>query len=134
MCVVETKLLTVLFTNTVMTDWQCCRLVGKLFYTYLLFPHIIVSPLYSNTVGRCAVFCALLNCIDSCKCESVVDVFQTVKSLRLQKPGAIQTVVRVHDKSLINTFTTTLVHIANYCSQWYSRLIYRADLVAPSIE
>lgn len=49
---------------------------------------------HSNTVGRCAVFCALLNCIDSCKCESVVDVFQTVKALRLQKPGAIQTVVR----------------------------------------
>lgn len=47
----------------------------------------------SDTVSRCGVFCALLNCIECCKTESTVDVFQAVKALRLQKPGMVQTVV-----------------------------------------
>ena len=31
--------------------------------------------------------------IERCKTEGVVDVFQVVKALRVQKPGAVQTVV-----------------------------------------
>ena len=34
--------------------------------------------------------------IDRCKTEGVVDVFQVVKALRVQKPGAVPTVVSVH--------------------------------------
>ena len=43
---------------------------------------------------RCGVFCALLSSIEHCKTDSVVDVFQIVKGLRIQKPGIVQTVVR----------------------------------------
>ena len=47
-----------------------------------------------DTVSRCGVFCALLNSIECCKTEGTVDVFQMVKALRIQKPGAVATLVR----------------------------------------
>ena len=39
------------------------------------------------------MFCAITTTIERCKTEQVVDVFQVVKALRVQKPGAVQTVV-----------------------------------------
>ena len=39
------------------------------------------------------MFCAIATTIERCKTEGVVDVFQVVKALRVQKPGAVQTVV-----------------------------------------
>ena len=39
------------------------------------------------------MFCAIATTIERCKTEAVVDVFQVVKALRVQKPGAILTVV-----------------------------------------
>ena len=47
----------------------------------------------SDTVGRCGMFCAIVTAIERCKTEGVVDVFQVVKALRVQKPGAVTTVV-----------------------------------------
>jgi len=44
-------------------------------------------------VGRCGMFCAIATTIEWCKTEGVVDVFQVVKALRMQKPGAVRTVV-----------------------------------------
>ena len=38
-------------------------------------------------------FCAITTTIERCKTEGVVDVFQVVKALRVQKPGAVPTVV-----------------------------------------
>ena len=46
-----------------------------------------------DTVSRVGVFCCLVNAIELCKTEGMVDVFQVVKALRIQKPGSIQTVV-----------------------------------------
>ena len=40
------------------------------------------------------MFCAIATTIERCKTEGVVDVFQVVKALRVQKPGAVCTVVR----------------------------------------
>ena len=40
------------------------------------------------------MFCAIATTIERCKTEGVVDVFQVVKALRAQKPGAVRTVVR----------------------------------------
>ena len=40
------------------------------------------------------MFCAIATTIERCKVEGVVDVFQVVKALRIQKPGAVRTVVR----------------------------------------
>ena len=39
------------------------------------------------------MFCAIATIIDRCKTEGVVDVFQVVKALRVQKPGAVPTLV-----------------------------------------
>ena len=39
------------------------------------------------------MFCAIVTTIERCKTEGVVDVFQVVKALRIQKPGAVRTVV-----------------------------------------
>ena len=47
----------------------------------------------SDTVSRSGMFCAIATTIERCKTEAVVDVFQVVKALRVQKPGAIVTVV-----------------------------------------
>ena len=38
------------------------------------------------------MFCAIATTIERCKTEGVVDVFQAVKALRVQKPGAVLTV------------------------------------------
>ena len=52
--------------------------------------HILVS---SDTVSRSAIFCAVATAIERCKTEGVVDVFEVVKAMRMQRPGAIQTIV-----------------------------------------
>ena len=39
------------------------------------------------------MFCAIVTAIERCKTEGVVDVFQVVKALRVQKPGAVTTMV-----------------------------------------
>ena len=49
----------------------------------------------SDTVSRVGVFCSVVNAIEMCKTEGVVDVFQVVKALRIQKPGAVSTVVTI---------------------------------------
>ena len=43
----------------------------------------------SDTVSRSGMFCAIATTIERCKTEGVVDIFQVVKALRVQKPGAI---------------------------------------------
>ena len=48
----------------------------------------------SDTVSRVGVFCSSVNAIEMCKTEGVVDVFQVVKALRIQKPGAVFTMVK----------------------------------------
>ena len=48
----------------------------------------------SNTaVSQSGMFCAIATTIVRCKTEGAVDVFQVVKALRVQKPGAVCTVV-----------------------------------------
>ena len=49
--------------------------------------------LTSAGVGRTGVFCALSILIEQLKSEGVVDVFQTVKQLRAQRPAMVQTKV-----------------------------------------
>ena len=54
----------------------------------------------SDTVTRSGMFCAIATIIDRCKIEGVVDVFQVVKALRVQKPGAVPTLVNFYILSL----------------------------------
>ena len=55
--------------------------------------HIFAKCYCSDTVSRSAIFCAIATTIERCKTEGVVDVFQVVKAMRMQRPGAIQTIV-----------------------------------------
>ena len=48
----------------------------------------------SDGVGRTGVFCALGTVLERMRSEGVVDLFQTVKLLRTQRPGMVQTQVR----------------------------------------
>ena len=54
---------------------------------------VTYSLFCSDTVSRSGMFCAIATTIERCKTEAVVDVFQVVKALRVQKPGAVLTVV-----------------------------------------
>ena len=45
-------------------------------------------------MSRVGEFCSSVNAIEMCKTEGMVDVFQVVKALRIQKPGAVLTVVK----------------------------------------
>ena len=62
-------------------------------------PTLPPSP-HSDTVSRSGIFCALMNAMECCKTEGTVDVFQVVKALRIQKPGAVPTVVSQSRHSL----------------------------------
>lgn len=50
--------------------------------------------MYSAGAGRTGTFCALSTVLERVKAEGILDVFQTVKSLRLQRPHMVQTLVR----------------------------------------
>ena len=52
-----------------------------------------VSLCYSAGAGRTGTFCALSTVLERVKAEGILDVFQTVKSLRLQRPHMVQTLV-----------------------------------------
>ena len=56
---------------------------------------ILVLQLFpcSDTVSRSGMYCAISNALQQCKAEDVVDVFQSVKRVRMQKPGAVTTQV-----------------------------------------
>jgi protein tyrosine phosphatase len=63
----------------------------------------------SDTVSRSGMFCAIATTIERCKTEGVVDVFQVVKALRVQKPGAVRTVAQYH-----TLFETVLVYLDSF--------------------
>lgn len=56
--------------------------------------HVYTSACYSAGAGRTGTFCALSTVLERVKAEGILDVFQTVKSLRLQRPHMVQTLVR----------------------------------------
>ena len=60
---------------------------------YHLYPNTCTYTTHSDTVSRCGVFCSLINATECCKTEGIVDVFQVVKALRIQKPGSVLSVV-----------------------------------------
>ena len=47
----------------------------------------------SDTVSRSGVYCAVSNAVEQCKAEGLIDIFQTVKLLRMNKPGAVISIV-----------------------------------------
>ena len=49
-------------------------------------------------MGRSAIFCAALSAIEQCKTEVAIDIFHVVKGIRMQKPGAVVSVVSIITK------------------------------------
>lgn len=61
----------------------------------LFFVCVFVCVCYSAGAGRTGTFIALSNILERVKAEGLLDVFQTVKSLRMQRPHMVQTVVSI---------------------------------------
>lgn len=55
--------------------------------------HVVCLLYCSAGAGRTGTFCALSTVLERVKAEGILDVFQTVKSLRLQRPHMVQTLV-----------------------------------------
>ncbi len=47
----------------------------------------------SDGLGRTGTFCGTFTILERVKAEQVVDVFSTVKSLRIQRPGLLGSLV-----------------------------------------
>ena len=83
----------------------------------------------SDTVSRSGMFCAIATTIERCKTEGVVDVFQVVKALRVQKPGAVRTVVSSYNDYQIIMYSVYIY--AHSCStRLSSRLFWCTDSFA----
>ena len=52
----------------------------------------------SNGVGRSGALCALMTALERVKTEQIVDVFRAVKSLRIQRPGIVESAVSLCSK------------------------------------
>ena len=55
---------------------------------------------YSGGCGRTGTYIATCLLIDRLKTEGLVDVFQVVRQLRLQRPGMVRSVVSLKKKTL----------------------------------
>lgn len=56
-----------------------------------MYHPLLTFSLVSGGVGRTGVFCGISMMIERLKSEGVVDVFQTVQAMRLQRPAMVQT-------------------------------------------
>jgi len=61
--------------------------------------------LLSAGVGRTGVFITLSIVLERMRYEGVVDLFQTVKTLRTQRPAMVQTEVNTHTHTHTHTHT-----------------------------
>ena len=51
---------------------------------------------YSDGMGRSGVFICAMSEVERVKVEGQVDVFQTIKGMRIQRPHMVETAVSVH--------------------------------------
>ena len=64
------------------------------YYYYYYYSFTSLSLLYSSGVGRTGVFIALCIVLERYTVEGMIDLFQTVKTLRIQRSAMVQTRVR----------------------------------------
>lgn len=62
---------------------------------------ILVTPC-SDGIGRSGTFCALVVSTNRFKAEQMVDVFQTINTMRTQRPGLVANAVRNYSSNYIN--------------------------------
>ena len=60
-----------------------------------LLPLLPAPPLSSDGLGRTGAFCTLYTVLERVKAEQVVDVFQAVKTIRIQRAGMLESLVCV---------------------------------------
>lgn len=85
-------------------------------------PDIDGHPLSSAGVGRTGVFITLSIVLERMRYEGVVDMFQTVKTLRTQRPAMVQTEVcrpegRIHVSSCSHQLHRQPAHMCLFMSQ-----------------
>lgn len=81
-------------------------MIQKLLYKAFLKQGRVLSvcaclSLSSAGVGRTGVFITLSIVLERMRYEGVVDIFQTVKMLRTQRPAMVQTEVKRYDVLLV---------------------------------
>lgn len=59
------------------------------------------SCVFSDGIGRTGTLCALMTSLERIKLEDTVNVFTTVRMLRTQRPGMVQTLVSYFDFSAL---------------------------------
>ena len=70
----------------------------------------------SGGSGRTGTFIAISILLERLKTEGVVDVFRTGRTLRLQRPGLIQTVVSSRRQVI---YTNNTYHLSPYTFPWW---------------
>jgi len=60
-----------------------------------IFTFLLLFLLFSGGSGRTGTYIAISLLLDRLKVEGVVDVFQTVRALRLQRMHMVQSLVRI---------------------------------------
>ena len=73
------------------------------------------------------MFCAIATTIERCNMEGVVDVFQVVKALRVQKPGAVRNAVSIQCIALHRTLVDS--HSITCPPQFQYRTLFEAVLM-----
>ena len=63
---------------------------------------------FSDGIGRTGAFCTLYSVLERVKTEQIVDVFQAVKTLRIQRTGLMTTVVSCYGLALTYSVKLTL--------------------------
>ena len=77
---------------------------------------VICLIFFSDGVGCTGVFCALSVVLHSLEESQMVDVFQAVKSLRMVRPGMVETKVGIYNMCLYV--------VAFVASGWYFKVLF----------
>lgn len=104
----------------VTSPWWC--IAGALVSSPLpVFLLSLYFSLISGGCGRTGTFIAICLLIDRLKTEGVVDVFQTVRGLRLQRPGMVRSVV------------SQLVLILDVVASWINNVLWGLCIPRPTL-
>lgn len=84
----------------------------------------------SNGVGRTGVFVTLHIILERMLVEGLVDAFQTVKNLRIQRPAMVQTLVRPTTlSSSVCVYVYIIMHALTYSAVCVCVCIYHAYFI-----